>query len=276
MRPTLAERTPFYVLTGGLALMFLFPLIWSAIASVSGQPGTAQPSGYGLGNYVTLLKYGSGLPTYLGNSVIVSVLTVVVTLAVSVFGGYAFARFTFPGRNALFLHKHLGAHMQRIPAQIVPGTHLHAGHCLSSLEPDQDVAQRRRNRPGGLRGRVGKHVNEFTGDQKRIAAENRAAEQHRRIAHARALHGDIELVVDEGRRMELHRSLLHIQVTAQLLHGRLVRQRQCAPVIGDGGIEIHQVVRVENDFLHVHFGPAHTQPVGKTKVLSIHGKSVNG
>jgi multiple sugar transport system permease protein len=103
MRPTLAERTPFYVLTGGLALMFLFPLIWSAIASVSGQPGTAQASGVGFGNYVTLLKYGSGLPTYLSNSVIVSVLTVVVTLAVSVFGGYAFARFTFPGRNALFL-----------------------------------------------------------------------------------------------------------------------------------------------------------------------------
>jgi multiple sugar transport system permease protein len=103
MRPTLAERTPFFVLTGGLALMFLFPLIWSAIASVSGQPGTAQASGFGFGNYVTLLKYGSGLGTYLGNSVIVSVLTVVVTLAVSVFGGYAFARFTFPGRNALFL-----------------------------------------------------------------------------------------------------------------------------------------------------------------------------
>ncbi len=103
MRPTLAERTPFYVLTGGLALMFLFPLIWSAIASVSGQPGTAQASGYGFGNYVTLLKYGSGLGTYLSNSVIVSGLTVVVTLAVSVFGGYAFARFTFPGRNALFL-----------------------------------------------------------------------------------------------------------------------------------------------------------------------------
>ena len=30
-------------------------------------------------------------------------LTVVVTLAVSMLGGYAFARFTFPGKNALFL-----------------------------------------------------------------------------------------------------------------------------------------------------------------------------
>ena len=56
MRPTLAERTPFYVLTGGLAIIFLFPLVWSAVASVSGQPGTAQPSGYGFGNYTTLLE----------------------------------------------------------------------------------------------------------------------------------------------------------------------------------------------------------------------------
>ena len=30
-------------------------------------------------------------------------LTVVVTLVVSILGGYAFARFTFPGRNVLFL-----------------------------------------------------------------------------------------------------------------------------------------------------------------------------
>ncbi|MFD6735882.1 carbohydrate ABC transporter permease, partial [Micromonospora aurantiaca] len=33
----------------------------------------------------------------------VSLLTVVLTLAVSLLGGYAFARFRFPGRNALFL-----------------------------------------------------------------------------------------------------------------------------------------------------------------------------
>jgi multiple sugar transport system permease protein len=97
------QRTPAYVLTGGLAILFLFPLLWSAGASVSGQPGTAQATGIGLGNYVTLLNYGAGLPQYLTNSVIVAVITVSLTLVVSLFGGYAFARFTFPGRNALFL-----------------------------------------------------------------------------------------------------------------------------------------------------------------------------
>src|SRR3954453_1895722 len=103
MASSIGARTPAYVLTGGLAIIFMFPLIWSAVASVSGQPGTAQAAGIGLGNYSTLLQYGAGLGTYLGNSIVVSVLTVVLTLAVSLLGGYAFARFTFPGRDALFL-----------------------------------------------------------------------------------------------------------------------------------------------------------------------------
>jgi len=103
VRSTLGARTPPYVLTGGLAIIFLFPMVWSAVASVSGQPGTAQASGFGLGNYTTLVHYGAGLAQYLGNSVVISVITVVLTLVVSVFGGYAFARFVFPGRDALFL-----------------------------------------------------------------------------------------------------------------------------------------------------------------------------
>jgi multiple sugar transport system permease protein len=100
---TLALRTPRHVLTGGLAIIFLFPLVWAAVASVSPQAGTAQSSGWGLGNYRTLAGYQAGLGQYLGNSVLVSVLTVLVTLVVSVLGGYAFATFAFPGRNILFL-----------------------------------------------------------------------------------------------------------------------------------------------------------------------------
>jgi multiple sugar transport system permease protein len=96
-------RTPYYVVAGGLAVIFLFPLVWNAWASVSGQPGTAQESGYGLGNYRTLLDYDAGLWQYFLNSTVVSVLTVVLTLGVSLLGGYAFARFDFPGKNLLFL-----------------------------------------------------------------------------------------------------------------------------------------------------------------------------
>lgn len=103
MSSSALSRTSSYVLTGGLAVLFLFPLIWSAIASVSGQAGTRQVSGFGLGNYVTLLHYGNGALTYLFNSVVISVVTVILTLAVSIVGGYAFARFVFPGRDILFL-----------------------------------------------------------------------------------------------------------------------------------------------------------------------------
>ena len=96
-------RTPYHVATAALAVLFLFPIAWSLLASISPQAGTQQVSGFGLGNYVRLLHFGSGAVQYFLNSTIISVVTVCFTLAVSVFGGYAFARFTFPGRDGLFL-----------------------------------------------------------------------------------------------------------------------------------------------------------------------------
>jgi len=98
-----ALRTPYWVLTGGLAVVFLFPLVWTAIASVSPHPGTNQVDGWGFGNYVTLTRYQAGIWRYLANSAFVSLLTVVLTLAVSLLGGYAFARFRFPGKDVLFM-----------------------------------------------------------------------------------------------------------------------------------------------------------------------------
>ena len=97
------SRTPYYVLTGGLAIIFLFPLLWATIASVSPQAGTQQNIGYGLANYFRLWGFQEGLPVYFMNSVIISVLCVSFTLFVSTLGGYAFARFEFPGKNLLFL-----------------------------------------------------------------------------------------------------------------------------------------------------------------------------
>jgi multiple sugar transport system permease protein len=103
MRSGYLSRTPSYVLTGGLAVLFLFPLIWSAVASVSPSAGSNQAFGYGFGNYATLISFGAGLPTFALNSVIISTLTVGFVLGVSLLGGYAFARFSFPGKNILFL-----------------------------------------------------------------------------------------------------------------------------------------------------------------------------
>jgi multiple sugar transport system permease protein len=96
-------RMPYYVLSGAVVIVFLFPLIWSAISSVSPQAGTGQVVGFGLGNYARLLDFQAGLARFFLNSSIVAVLTVAITLGVSILGGYAFARFTFPLKNVLFL-----------------------------------------------------------------------------------------------------------------------------------------------------------------------------
>jgi multiple sugar transport system permease protein len=103
MRTTALGRTPYWVLTGGLAVLFLFPIVWSAVASVSPSAGSGQVYGYGLGNYVTLANFGTGLPRFAFNSAVISILTVCIVLSVSTLGGYAFARFSFPGKNILFL-----------------------------------------------------------------------------------------------------------------------------------------------------------------------------
>ncbi len=96
-------RTPYYVFTGGLAILFLYPLLWTTVASVSPRAGTAQSVGYGFANYVTLASYQAGIWQYLYNSTFVSLLTVLLTLLVSTLAGYAFARFSFPGKNLLFM-----------------------------------------------------------------------------------------------------------------------------------------------------------------------------
>jgi multiple sugar transport system permease protein len=99
----IAMRTPYWVFTGGLALIFLYPLVWTAVSSVAPNPGTNQVDGWGFGNYATLANYQAGIGQYLFNSTFVSLLTVALTLVVSVLGGYAFARFRFPGKDLLFL-----------------------------------------------------------------------------------------------------------------------------------------------------------------------------
>ena len=98
-----ALRMPYWVFTGALALIFLAPLLWTAVASFSPHAGTNQTDGWGFGNYETLTNYQAGVWRYLANSAFVSLLCTALTLVISFFGGYAFARFRFPGKNALFL-----------------------------------------------------------------------------------------------------------------------------------------------------------------------------
>ncbi|MBB5874030.1 multiple sugar transport system permease protein [Allocatelliglobosispora scoriae] len=93
-----ASRWGRHVTGAALAILFLSPLLWSGWASLR------TDTGFGLENYDRLFTSDNGIRLqHVLNSVAVSALTVVGTLVVATLGGYAFGRFTFPGRDLLFL-----------------------------------------------------------------------------------------------------------------------------------------------------------------------------
>lgn len=80
-----------------LAALFIGPILWVAWGSVR-NGGSFSGT-----NYTRLVHYGAGLWTYVSNTGLVVLLTVVGSLVISVFAGYAFARLRFPGSKALFV-----------------------------------------------------------------------------------------------------------------------------------------------------------------------------
>ena len=95
-------RAGYVAIALALAFAFIFPLAWAVVGSVYGRRDDGIV-GFTAENYQRLATFGEGLPTYLGNTLIVVAITVVGTLLVSVLGGYAFARFQFIGKNLLFV-----------------------------------------------------------------------------------------------------------------------------------------------------------------------------
>jgi multiple sugar transport system permease protein len=99
----------FYLICGVLAAIFLFPLLWSMLTSIKPateivtSPPRWLPTRLTLANYVSLNRVGSGIFRYISNSVITVVYTLIGTLVLSTLGGYGFARFSFAGKNLLFL-----------------------------------------------------------------------------------------------------------------------------------------------------------------------------
>ena len=92
-----------------LCVMMLAPLIFSILASVKPRaeaaavPPTYFPSELSLDSYERLWDYGSGLPKYIGNSLITAILTIAMTLVLTVPAGYGLARFPVPGKEAIFV-----------------------------------------------------------------------------------------------------------------------------------------------------------------------------
>lgn len=103
MKTPLWKRVLARVLSAILALLFVAPLIWVVVCSFSPQAGSAQSDGWGVANYLTLMGYQQGLPTYLVNSLIITAVTVVVSVVVCTLAGYSFSRFRYPGRNLGFM-----------------------------------------------------------------------------------------------------------------------------------------------------------------------------
>jgi multiple sugar transport system permease protein len=99
----------FYLLCGTVAVLFLFPLVWTVVTSLkpaeeaSASPPTLLPSSLSGENYSTLAEYGAGIGTYAFNSVAVSAMTVIGTVVLSTLAGYGFARFRFRGDGLVFL-----------------------------------------------------------------------------------------------------------------------------------------------------------------------------
>ena len=90
--------------------LFLAPLVWSVLVSFKPSLEARRPplppwpvDGVSTQNYDNLARYGAGIWTYAGNSLTVSVMTVLATVAISLLAGYGFSRFQFPFKNTLFI-----------------------------------------------------------------------------------------------------------------------------------------------------------------------------
>jgi multiple sugar transport system permease protein len=99
----LARAAGFYSTSAALAVLFLVPMLWTLYSSVHGRSATNGHGEWGVENYRRLIGYGSGLGTYTLNTAFVSAITVALTVVVTTLGGYAIVRFSFPGKNLLFL-----------------------------------------------------------------------------------------------------------------------------------------------------------------------------
>ena len=100
-------RIVYYVVCTVLAILFLFPLVWTALMTfktsqeAASSPPTFFPTQFSLQSYTRV--FNQGIAMYLGNSVLVVVMTVAVAVVLSMLAGYGFSRFSFPGKNIVFV-----------------------------------------------------------------------------------------------------------------------------------------------------------------------------
>jgi multiple sugar transport system permease protein len=98
-----------FATSGILAVLFVYPfyvLVTAAIKTpqeIERTPPTYIPQSLTLQNFARLAELGDGIWVHLGNSAILGVITVIGTIAVSLLGGWGFARYRFPGQRVVFI-----------------------------------------------------------------------------------------------------------------------------------------------------------------------------
>jgi multiple sugar transport system permease protein len=105
-----ARAALWYAIAIAVAAFFLFPLYWSIISSLKAPAEaissdvTYWPKQFSIESYLQIADRGAGgIFSALGNSLIVTLLTIAIAGVVSTLAGYAFSRFRFPGSPVLFV-----------------------------------------------------------------------------------------------------------------------------------------------------------------------------
>lgn len=105
MRTSLREKIVNHLILGMFAVFAVVPLLGVLLSSVT--PSAENTGGFALPSRLAFENYGEAwtrgnFGVYMVSSVIVTVSVVVLTVTLSVFAGFAFARMNFVGSNVLF------------------------------------------------------------------------------------------------------------------------------------------------------------------------------
>ncbi len=84
------------------------PLVFSFLASIESKAEASAaphylPQTFSLQNYLKVIGYQAGLATYVGNSTLVALMTIVACIALAAPAGYGLARFSPHGKEIAFL-----------------------------------------------------------------------------------------------------------------------------------------------------------------------------
>ncbi|KAB1186976.1 MULTISPECIES: carbohydrate ABC transporter permease [Haloferax] len=135
--PALTYQLLFYTLVGFVSLVFLFPLYWLLVLSVTPDAAVANlgllPNTVTLSNYAVVL-FGTSFLRHLFNGVVIATGTTLFILFVGSLAGYVFGRLEFPGRRLLMLFT-LGVAYVPPVAFFVPVYRLLTGNLSVSLGP---------------------------------------------------------------------------------------------------------------------------------------------